>query len=171
MYQVTNANVYIDGSNMIGTVKEMQLPNVEFTQAEHKALGMIGTVNYFAGIEAMEASITWSTILPDTIKTLGNPRKAVNLTLYSNLEVVDTGSGLTEEQKITTVIRGFIKGFPLGTYTPGEEASDVTTAMAIHYIKQTSAAGDAIEVDVFNNTFIVNGEDLLADYNGNIQFS
>nr|BDD47391.1 phage major tail tube protein [bacterium] len=174
MYQIVNANVYIKdqvsgkSTKMLGKVKECTLPNVTFTQAEHRALGMVGTVQYFSGIEAMEATITWTAIYPDTLASIGNPRKAVELSLYSNLEEVDTATGLTSEKKLLTVIRGTIKSFPLGTFTPGEIVSDATTNMAIHYIRQNYGDKDFVEIDVFSNTFKVNGEDVLKTYKSNL---
>ena len=41
---IYNANVYIDGNNLLGKASEFKLPEVEFEQDEFKGLGIKGTI-------------------------------------------------------------------------------------------------------------------------------
>ena len=42
--RITNANIYLDGANLLGRAEEVKLPDVSMTMQEHKALGMVGKV-------------------------------------------------------------------------------------------------------------------------------
>ncbi len=46
-----NANVYVNGTSFLGRAEEVQLPKVQYKTVEHKALGMVGTLETPAGIE------------------------------------------------------------------------------------------------------------------------
>jgi len=168
MHHIVNANVYVDGVNLLGKVADCSLPNISFKQADHRALGMIGTTQFFSGIDAMEATLNWSSIYPDMMKIFANPRKVIKLTLYSSLEVLTAADGVSEEKKLKTEFHGTVKGFPLGSFKPGEVVSDISTKIAVHYLKQDLAGDAVIEIDVMNNIFKAAGEDILANYSGNI---
>ena len=49
--KLTNANIYLDGVNLLGRAEEVQLPQIKHKMAEHKALGMVGSAEFFAGID------------------------------------------------------------------------------------------------------------------------
>ena len=57
--KLTNANVYMNGINLLGRAEEVQLPQIKHKMAEHKALGMIGSAEFFAGIDKLECKIKW----------------------------------------------------------------------------------------------------------------
>ena len=39
--RITNANIYLDGNNLLGRATEIKLPDVSLIMQEHKALGMV----------------------------------------------------------------------------------------------------------------------------------
>lgn len=43
--RITNANIYLDGTNLLGRAEEVKLPDVSMIMQEHKALGMVGRWN------------------------------------------------------------------------------------------------------------------------------
>ena len=47
--KLTNANVYLNGINLLGRAEEVQLPQIKHKLAEHKALGMVGSADAHAG--------------------------------------------------------------------------------------------------------------------------
>ena len=55
--RLTNANIYMDGNNLLGRAEEIQLPQIKHKMAEHKALGMVGSAEFFAGIDKLECKI------------------------------------------------------------------------------------------------------------------
>jgi P2 family phage contractile tail tube protein len=52
--RITNANIYLDGANLLGRAEEVKLPDVSMTMQEHKALGMVGKVELPAGFDKLE---------------------------------------------------------------------------------------------------------------------
>lgn len=60
--KLTNANVYMNGINLLGRAEEVQLPQIKHKMAEHKALGMVGSAEFFAGIDKMECKIKWNAL-------------------------------------------------------------------------------------------------------------
>ena len=42
--KLTNANIYVNGNNLLGRAAEVELPSIGFKMAEHMALGMVGHV-------------------------------------------------------------------------------------------------------------------------------
>ena len=42
--KLTNANVYLNGNNLLGRAEEVELPQIKHKMAEHKALGPISRI-------------------------------------------------------------------------------------------------------------------------------
>ena len=59
---IYNANVYLNGNNLMGQAAEFKMPEIEIAQDEHKGLGMVGTIKLPSGVEALEGEITWNSV-------------------------------------------------------------------------------------------------------------
>ena len=73
---IYNANVYIDGNNLLGKASEFKLPEVEFEQDEFKGLGIKGTIKLPMGMAALEGEITWNSFFPEVGRRAANPYRA-----------------------------------------------------------------------------------------------
>jgi len=113
--RLTNANVYVDGSSHLGKVEEINLPDITFMLAEHKALGMIGKFELFSGIDKMEATIKWNAFYADVLKKFADPRKALKLQVRSSLETYNS-DGLLTEVPCVAYLTGQPKNFPGGNF-------------------------------------------------------
>lgn len=164
--QITNANVYIDGTSFLGKIEEAKLPDVVATLSEHKALGMIGKIELPNGIDKMEMSMKWNSLYGDVLKKAANPFKAVQLQCRSSQETY-TGQGRTEEVPVVVHLTGSFKKFPLGGYKQHDNVEAETT-MTITYFRLVVNGEDIVEVDVLSNIYKVGGVDLLAQYRSNI---
>ena len=51
--RITNANIYLDGNNLLGRATEIKLPDVSLIMQEHKALGMVGKIELPAGFDKL----------------------------------------------------------------------------------------------------------------------
>ena len=92
--KLTNANVYLDGVNLLGRAEEVQLPQIKHKMAEHKALGMVGSAEFFAGIDKMECKIKWNALYPAVLRTCSNPFTAAMIQVRASLETYN-GTGKT----------------------------------------------------------------------------
>jgi len=83
---LNNANIYIDGNCLLGRAEEVKLPAVKFEMADHKAVGMVGTIKLPSGIEALEGESKWNSFYQDVWGRLLDPVTSVQLQVRGNLE-------------------------------------------------------------------------------------
>ena len=164
--KLTNANVYLNGVNLLGRAEEVQLPQIKHKMAEHKALGMIGSAEFFSGIDKLECKIKWNALYPEVLLTAASPFTAAMLQVRANLETYN-GMGKIEEVPATAFIIGTFKEFPLGTIKPHDNAEYETT-MSVTYAKLVVDSIDIFEIDVLENIYKVNAVDTLKNFRKNI---
>lgn len=164
--RLTNANIYLDGRSLLGRAEEVNLPDIKHKLSEHKALGMVGSVELWSGIEKMEASIKWNSIYSDVLKKAANPFNSVNLQVRASVEVYNS-QGRVAQQPAVTYISGQFKNAPMGNFKQHDNV-ELTSMLSVTYCKQTINGEDVLEIDVLANIYKVNGVDVLAQYRNNI---
>lgn len=165
--RLTNANVYLDGVNFFGRAEEIELPKVQQKYAEHKALGLVGTAEFWTGIDKLEAKIKWSSLYPEAYAAMANPTQVVALTVRSSLEQYDGTQGRTAQLPVRAELRGCFKEFPMGSFKPKDNV-EFDSTFSVYYAKLVVDGQDLFEIDVLNNLYKVDGEDLLAEYRVNL---
>jgi P2 family phage contractile tail tube protein len=164
--KLTNANIYMNGNNLLGRAEEVQLPQIKHKMAEHKALGMIGSAEFFAGIEKMECKIKWNALYPNVLRTCANPFTATMIQVRASLETYN-GTGRISEVPATAFLIGTFKEFPLGNIKPGDNAEFETT-MAVTYAKLIVDKEELFEIDILQNIYKVGSIDMLSLFKKNI---
>lgn len=164
--KLTNANVYVDGGSLLGQTEEITLPSVMYKMAEHKALGMVGTTEFFSGIDKMETKIKWNSYYPEVMKKMANPFKNMKIQVRASLETYGA-DGRTEQVPCIVYITAASKGFPMGGYKQHENV-EVENTLTTYQCKLEIDGEPIVEVDILNNIFKVEGEDLLAEYRANL---
>lgn len=164
--RLTNANVYMDGGSLLGRVETINCPTIAFKQAEHKALGLMGTTEYFSGIDKMEGSIKWTSYYGEVLKKLSNPFQAIRLQVRGNLETYEGGSR-TGQSRAVVFLTITPKNFPLGNFVQHDNV-ELDTNYGCTYVRLEIDGQTITEVDVEANILKVDGVDLLADYRQNL---
>ena len=164
--RLTNANIYMDGTNLLGRAEEIQLPQIKHKMADHKALGMVGSAEFFAGIDKLESKIKWNALYPEVLKKAANPFKTVQIQARASLETYNNMGKLAEVPAVA-YLSGTFKEFPLGNLKPQENAEYETT-MSVNYAKLVVNGDEIFEIDVLANIYKVDGVDILAVYRANI---
>lgn len=164
--RVTNANVYINGNSFLGKAEEVQAPVIKHKLAEHKALGMVGSVEFFSGIEKMEAKIKWNSFYSDVMSLISNPVAAVQLQVRSSIEEY-TSSGRTSEVPYVCYMTGSFKDIPAGNFKQHENV-EVESNLSITYCRIEIGGIAKLEIDVLANIYKVDGVDILSQYRSNI---
>jgi P2 family phage contractile tail tube protein len=164
--RLTNANVYVDGNSFLGRAEEIQLPQIKHKMAEHKALGMAGSSEFFSGIEKMECKIKWASLYPDVMKKASNPFKTVQLQARASLETY-SGQGRTKEVPVVVYLTGAFREFPLGNFKQHDNA-EFETSLSVYYAKLVVDGTEIFEIDVIENIYKVDGVDVLETYRTNI---
>ncbi|MBP3847449.1 phage major tail tube protein [bacterium] len=164
--KLTNANIYMNGNNLLGRAEEVQLPQIKHKMAEHKALGMVGSAEFFAGIDKLECKIKWNALYPNVLRTCSNPFNAAMIQVRASLETY-SGTGRISEVPATAFIIGTFKEFPLGTIKPHENAEYETT-MSVTYAKLIVDKQEIFEIDVLQNIYKVGMIDVLSKFKKNV---
>jgi hypothetical protein len=165
--RITNANIYLDGGSLLGKAEEIKLPDVTAKMNEHKALGMIGTVELPSGFDKMEGEIKWSSFYKDVMAKVANPFKFVALQVRANVETYGA-QGRIEEKALVTFLTVAFKKNPGGTFKQHDNA-EFPTSYSCYYIKQQLDGQDVLEFDAMSNIYKVNGEDMLANYRNKVE--
>jgi hypothetical protein len=164
--RLTNANVYIDGASFLGRAEEVELPDIKHKMEEHLALGMIGTLEAWSGIEKMTAKFKWSSFYKEVMAKSANPFKSVQIQVRGSLETYATAGRIAETPVVAHLI-GQFKSIPMGNYKQHKNVEQ-TNEMAVHYAKLVVDGAEVFEFDALANIYKVNGQDMLANYRANI---
>lgn len=164
--RLTNANIYLDGGSLLGRVETFNCPTVTFKQAEHRALGLNGTIEYYSGIDKMEGTIKWTSYYPEVLKKMANPFSAIQIQARGSLEEYQGGSRVGQIPA-TVFLTIMPKNFPLGNFVQHDNV-ELETSYGCVYVRLEIDGEPITEVDVEANIFKVDGQDLLAQYRQNL---
>jgi len=164
--RLTNANVYLDGGSMLGRAEEVTLPVIKAKMAEHKALGMVGSIEAFAGFEKLEGKIKWSSLYLEALRKTADPFKSVQLQVRASVETY-TSTGRTEEQPVVALLQAVFKSLPGGAFKQHENV-EIESEFIATYMKLSVGGQDITEIDVLANIYKAGGQDVLAMYRANI---
>jgi P2 family phage contractile tail tube protein len=164
IHRITNANVYLDGQSLLGRAEEVQLPQIKAKMVEHKALGMVGTIEAFAGFEKLEGK--WASYYADVLKKVANPFKAVQIQVRGSMPII-LGGSISREAPIVALLSVVFKSLPGGNFKQHENV-ELETDFTAYYMKLTVDGQDVAEIDVLENIYKAGGADLLAQYSANI---
>lgn len=164
--RLTNANIYLDGKSMLGRAEEVNLPMIKHILSEHKALGMIGKVELWSGVDKLEAKIKWNSFYADVHKKFANPFRALNLQIRSSLEVYNS-QGRTQQQPVVVFLTGSSKDFPTGNFKQHDNV-ELESNLTVTYVKLVVNGETILEFDVLANIFKAAGEDVMAQYRANL---
>ena len=164
--RLTNANIYVNGTNFLGRAEEIKLPEINHMVSEHKALGMVGTVEMFSGIDKMEASIKWNSFYTDVLKAAANPTVPVEIQVRGSIEEY-TGNVRTAETPAVAYITGQFKNVPTGNFKQHDNV-ELESKLTVWAVKLEIGGAAIYEVDVLNNIYKVDGVDLLENYRSNL---
>jgi len=127
--RVTSANVYYDGNSLLGKAESFTLTELPFVMSEHKALGALGTTQYFAAIDKIEAEMVVTSHYPDLIKLLADPTTSKQMQVRGNLQTQES-TGLTAEVPLVYFITATPMNLPVGDFK-AQENSPLTYKLSI----------------------------------------
>lgn len=164
--KVCDANVYVNNASAHGQASEVTCPNITAVMTDYKALGMVGSMEFFNGFDKMEMSIKWTYPENDIKKLCANFRKPIDFMVRGNKAVYEDG-GLIAEIPVVLYFKGTPKQHEGGTYKPKED-TELNTTFTVTYYKEEVDGVEIVELDVYNNIYKVDGVDQLADYRQNL---
>jgi P2 family phage contractile tail tube protein len=154
-----NYEMYLDGSRIIGTVDVTQ-PNLQAITAEMKGAGIAGSVEQPVNglFQDLTGTINFRTVTGDTSKLLVQQR--LHFEFWGAVQTVDpsTGQYVTKQHKI--IWGATIKNNTIGNFNVGE-LQGRSLEYSITYLREFYDGKEVIELDKWNNKYVVNGEDML----------
>jgi P2 family phage contractile tail tube protein len=163
---LNNANIYIDGNSLLGQAEEFKLPTVKFKMADHKAVGMVGTIKLPSGFDALEGEIKWNSFYREVWNKLLDPYTAIQLQARGSLETYNSQGRQAQVPYVVFLTCSFSE-VPMGDFKQNDKA-EFQSKFTATYIKQTVDGNDVLEVDAMANIYKVNGVDKLDLYRTNI---
>ena len=164
--KVYDANVYVNNASKHGLASEITAPTITALMTDYKAMGMIGSAEFFNGFDKLETTIKWTYPDNEAQKAFGNFLKPVDLMIRSSKAEYDN-TGITEEKPIVMYIRGYSKTLPGGAFKAKED-TELESTVSVQYYKLEIDGEEIVEIDVINNIYKVGGEDLLAELRQNL---
>lgn len=163
--RITNANIYLAGGSQLGKSEEIKLPDIAMKMVEHKALGMVGSIELPAGIDKMTGEIKWSSFYKDIMKQVADPYSFLSLMVRANVETFGAGGRVAQVPMVVFLTVAFTK-LPLGAFKQHDNA-EFTSPFACYYVRCVMDGEDIVEFDALSNIHKVGGVDLLAAYRAN----
>ena len=164
--KIYNARVYIDGTDFIGKAEEVSLPKVTFKFDDAKALGMYGASEFPSGLDKMEANIKFNSIYPEFVALAADPFKSNTVIIRASMKKWSQ-DGVYDEVPLKVTLKGFFKESETGSFKH-QESAEAEATMSVFYYKLEVDNKDVLEVDVLNNIYKVEGNDILQKYKQNI---
>ena len=161
-----NSNVYVDGDSYLGKASEVTLPEINIKTIEHDGLGMLGTPETFAGLEKMEATIKFNSFYPEVQKKVSNPLKSYIYQIRANLEK-NTSAGVVANIPVIVILNMRMKSDKGDSWKKGESAGK-EYGFAVNAYKLTIDGEVIHDIDIFSETYIVNGVDIMAEAKKNL---
>lgn len=164
--KVYDANVYVNNASKHGQASEITAPTITAIMTDYKAMGMVGSLEFFNGFDKLEMTIKWT--YPDNAaqKACANFLKPVDLMIRSSKAKYDNG-GVNGELPIVMYVRGYSKAHPGGSFKAKED-TELESTFTCQYYKLEIDGEEIVEIDVINNIYKVGGEDLLAERRQNL---
>jgi P2 family phage contractile tail tube protein len=164
--KVFDANVYVNNSSKHGQASEVTCPDVQAVMTDYASLGMIGSAEFFNGVDKMEATIKWTYPDNEAKIALANFMKPVDIMVRSSKAQYVSG-GISGEIPVVIYLRGYSTKHPGGGFTPKTDV-ELESTLSVLYYKEEVDGEEILEIDVLNNIYKVNGEDLLAERRQNL---
>ncbi|KQI69383.1 phage tail protein [Loktanella sp. 3ANDIMAR09] len=159
--QITNADLYLNGTDVKGRVSSFEMDGEETTEIEHNTLGMVAVLALPARpLKALKGKIAFDWLDEELERTLMNPTKRHTAQLHSYVDIFDE-NGLNLDKSHTLVTHVGFHFMKRSGFKPalGEKVG-VEHAITIPSFSQKVYGGATpiIEVDVFAGIYNVNGE-------------
>lgn len=129
------AAVWLDGTSLVGSVKEIELPELTWDTVDYEAIALRGTSQFARAMEPMECTIQFADYNRELAAAAANPYKAVTLQVRGAYGAYRAGSKVRTADSIIT-LRGRFMSSQLGTLTQGEMERECM--MAVDYVKEVS---------------------------------
>jgi uncharacterized protein len=164
--RITNANVYVNGENLLGMCEEVTVPRPKAIMSDHKGLGMVGRGEFPSGLDKIEAKFKWASLYEAPERLLGTP---FTVNLYQVRGHIETygATGVVGVGAAVFLLSGPCKDMGELKFMRHDNV-DVTTTVAIYQVEEYLNGRQIFKYNLLSNELIVNGIDVLAPFRANV---
>lgn len=160
---VSNCNVYLAGTNLLGRCEEVKLPAMKNTTVDHRGLGMQGQIKLpGGGMEPMEAEYKWASVYAEIIREINDPKKSVTMQVRASIEAYSS-RGILGEVPLVATLGGPFSEDGIGSFKQHESVKP-DSKQNVWYYKLEIDGITIYEIDVFANIRKVSGRDVLSRF-------
>jgi len=153
---------YLDGSSISVGLVDATLPNIQPLTAEMKGPGIIGAIDQpiVGSVQSMTTTLNFRTVTNDSSKLMVPSQ--LHIELWASVQTVNPSTGQYESKQHKVIMRGTLKNLTLGAFNIGE-IQGRNLEYEVSYFREFWDNKQTVEIDKWNNKFVVNGVDVLSD--------
>lgn len=162
-YYVGNANVFLDGGDTTGQLKEFEIDNIKANTEKFESLGMLANKDVPVGFEQMAGKFTFSAASPDFFNKGAFPWESIPVTVLGVMTDKTLGgtAGLNKQLEVSMIIRPSEVG--VGKYA-SQKLTEFERSFYIDKITLSFAGVEQLHFDSENNIYRINGVDKWKEY-------
>lgn len=159
---ITNGVLYVDGNTTLGQIEELTLPNMKHKTAEHKALGLYGTMEFASGLELLELTLKLNCYYPELLGKLADPTRTHRFMVRGEIAKF-SGGNKTGSSALSVTMDAAVKEIQGGAFKQAEKVT-FDMMLSVYSYKLEIDRVPVMEIDVPNNIMRADGLDVLATY-------
>jgi P2 family phage contractile tail tube protein len=166
--QTTNADVYMDGSRLVGRIKEFEVDKVAYERVTHEALGMVGKVKLPGRtLEPIDAKISFSWLETAVMLKTALPNRAITFQFEKFVDIFDQdGLVVGDGYRIITTASLLFAEEAMDAFKNGDDpiGREHECSVIRYVVKSTETDQFIREFAPFENINRVNGADVWPAY-------
>jgi P2 family phage contractile tail tube protein len=136
----------------VGRAEEIQVAQPHQRMVDHKALGMAGTAEFWAGVEKLEAKIKWASLYSAVLVAAASPFVSHSFQVRGSLAQY-TSQGRSAELPVVYLMTGVFKDAGAFNFKQ-HESVDTTSAITVYHSELFVAGAQIHLYDVMSNIYV-----------------
>jgi uncharacterized protein len=161
-----NANVYVNGNDLLGRASEVEIPQPKRIVQDYKGLGMAGRIEIPVGWDKLEGTFKWTSFGPDVLTQIMSTSALAFFSVLADIQVFSAAGEVAELPAIYNCT-GFVHD-PGSLAIKGQTNTEYSTKLIVWHAELYVAGLQVYLFDAMSNQFIVNGVDQLAVFRANV---
>lgn len=162
-FVLTDVSLFLDGVGTFGQTSEVSVPTIKIVKVERKSIDGVGTLKLPTGkVELDSFKAVLNSFYPEIFKKIANPFKSVGITVYGNLMGFSNGSQDSNNKAALFMTCSAAEYKALCDKKEHDDSNyelsfDPSSSRLVYNNEELQ------NIDLDNNIYKVNGEDIRKD--------
>lgn len=165
IYKFDAAAVWLNGTSLVASVNEIELPELSWDPVDHETIAMIGTPQFANKLEALECTITWAAYSEELAEAAANPFRSINLQVRASVGEYRANDKISDKS-LKIDLTGRFMNNQMGTFSPGEMERE--SVMTVDFISEKWDNVEILAIGINPPIYRVRGRDLLEGMRRNL---